>query len=48
MDILGHFNLRLIQVGSLKRFNEVFKKTLFMNPPGLTAGTVAKIKLVVT
>ena len=46
MDILGHFNLRLIQVGSLKRFNE--KKTLFMNPPGLTARAPAKIKLVVT
>ena len=48
MDILAHFNLHPIQVASLKRFNEVLKKILFMNPSGLKAGTPAKIKLAVT
>ena len=51
MDILGHFNLHLIQVGMLKRYNEVLKN-IVDQPSGadgrIRAGTAAKIKLVVT
>ena len=45
MDILGHFNVRLIQVGSLKRFNEVLKKDIVYEPSGADGTSASKDKI---